>query len=120
MYEEEIYFENKLSAIRELKLKLEKECAEINKQIEELMQQRKEIAAPIEEEIAAHESEIKERAIEYGQSFKGKNGQLKYRKGYIRKSWDTKGLEKYAEEKPEIMTFLKETEVTPNVTIKVD
>ena len=116
---QEEFFEMKMSTIRGLKAKLADECADLDKQIEELMQQRKEIAEPLEEEIAYEEEQLKRTALDYSHSYKGELGEIKYRKGYERKSWDTKKLEGYAADHPEIMHFQKITQVSPNVSIKI-
>jgi hypothetical protein len=109
----------KMSAIRSLQAKLADACADIDKQIEELMQRRKEIASPIEDKIAYEEEQLKKTALGYSHSYKGELGEIKYRKGYERKSWDTKKLEGYAADHPEIMHFQKITQVSPNVSIKI-
>jgi hypothetical protein len=42
------------------------------------------------------------------------------RRGYTRKSWDSKALEGYGAAHPEIMQFCKVSETSPSVSIKVE
>ena len=113
------YLINKMNIIRGLESKIVQDCADLDEQIKELMDKRRAIAEPIEEEIEEHKQEVKSEVLKRGKTFKCDYGEAKFRKGYERKSWDTKKLEGYAADHPEIMHFQKVTQVSPNVSIKI-
>jgi hypothetical protein len=113
------YIINKMSLIRGLESKIVDGCAELDEQIADLMQKRRAIAEPIEEEIENHKTEVKTEVLKRGKTFKCDYGEAKFRKGYVRTSWDTKKMEGYAADHPEILQFKKETQVKPNVTVSI-
>lgn len=62
---------------------------------------------------------IKDATLLRETSFKSDIGQVKYRKGYGRVSWDDHALLGYAVDHEGILAFRKETEVKPTVSIEV-
>jgi len=113
------YLINKMSIIRGLESKIVQDCADLDAQIKELMKKRRAIAEPIEEEIEEHKQEVKSEVLKRGSTFKCDYGEAKFRKGYVRTSWDTKKMEGYSADHPEILQFKKETQVKPNVTVSI-
>jgi hypothetical protein len=58
------------------------------------------------ERAEALEAEIKQDVLAYGRSVKGAQFHAVYTRGRV--SWDTKGLDNYADEHPEVLDFRKE------------
>lgn len=68
-----------------------------------------------EDRAAVLETEAKQATIEFGGSVKSNNLHAVYSRGRI--AWDNKGLERYAGDHPEILTFRKEGD--PSVSLRV-
>ena len=68
-----------------------------------------------QDRAAALETEVKQATIEFGGSVKSNKLQAVYARGRI--SWDNKGLEGYAGDHPDILTFRKEGD--PSVSLRV-
>lgn len=62
---------------------------------------------------------IKRHIVETGEIVEVEGAKTRISRGYIRSAWDNKGLRGYALNRPEILQFLKETEVGPSVRIKL-
>ena len=70
----------------------------------------------IAERIAELEAQVKQAALEYGESVKGARLQVVFAKG--RTSWDTKALDDYAAAHPEIERFRKVGDPTVSIRTK--
>lgn len=66
---------------------------ELERQINELTQQRGILAEPFEKQEADLIAEWRDRVIQYGKPFKCADGKIAYRKGATRRSWDLDGLD---------------------------
>lgn len=75
--------------------------------------------APLIEQMKSLEKEIKAEVLETGQIPDVNGVKIQIRKGYVRSSWDNKSLRGYAAAHPEILEFVKETEVKASVSMKV-
>lgn len=64
--------------------------------------------------IEALEDSIKEATLTHGESVRGAGFQAVWNKGRV--SWDSKGLQAYADDHPEVLQYRKEGE--PSVTIR--
>lgn len=69
--------------------------------------------------ISELEQIIKDVTLLRATSFKSEHGKVSYRKGYVRASWDDRALLGYAVDHDAILSFRKETEVKPSVSIEV-
>lgn len=76
--------------------------------------------APLLAELKELGGRIKKHILETGELVRVEGANTSFRKGYTRSSWDNKGLRGYAVAYPEVLDFLKETEVGPAVSIRVD
>ena len=57
--------------------------------------------------------------LEPGETVDTPLAKVQMRKGYERKSWETKSLEGYAVDHPEVLQWRKVTEVKPSLIVKV-
>lgn len=89
--------ENKILEWRELKLKLQ----------------------PMLDELGRLEKEIKAEVLETGYIPEVEGVKVQLRKGYIRSSWDDKGLRGFAVVHPEILALVKESRVGDSVSLLV-
>lgn len=62
---------------------------------------------------------IKTEIMATGELIEVECAKTSFRKGYIRSSWDNKQLRGYAVAHPEVLSFVKETNVSPTVVIKL-
>ena len=74
---------------------------------------------PILEQLKALEREIKAEVLDTGQLPDVEGIKVQLRKGYTRSTWDNKLLRGYAVAHPEILEFVKETQVRGSVSLKV-
>jgi len=88
--------------------------------VQEQIEERKKVIAPMLEELATLEKGIKSQALDnmLGGSIDGVS--VRIRKGYTRTSWDNKALSGYAVAHPEIDQFRKTSEVKATAIIKVE
>jgi len=94
---------------------------ELQTVMDEISANRKKIADPYHLEQEKIEAEIKELATIMARSFKSDLGEVKFRKGYIRLSYDSKALDKICSSdeviKKAIYPFRKESPIEPSITI---
>jgi hypothetical protein len=69
----------------------------------------------VNERIAELENEIKGAVLQHGSTVRGSRIYAVFYRGRI--SWDTKGLDRYAESHPEVVEFRKQGE--PSVTLRI-
>lgn len=62
---------------------------------------------------------IKSEVLSTGELIQVDGAKTAFRKSFTRSSWDNKALRGYAAAHPEILDFVKETEVGPTVSIKL-
>jgi hypothetical protein len=86
-------------------------------QMEVLQEQLGKVSEPYEQAKAELMAELKPLAIAHGKTYKGQCGTVKFRKGYIRYTWDGKALNGFAAAHPEILEFRKESEIAPSVNV---
>ena len=67
------------------------------------------------ERVAALETEIKDDVARYGATVKGQHVQAVYTRGRV--SWDTRGLDGYAQAHPEVQAFRKEGD--PSISLRI-
>jgi len=96
------------------------EYEELNKRGSEIYAQIALKKAPFLEDIAKHESAIQTLAATVQASVKTTYGSMSFRKAHTRTSWDTKSLETYSKDHPEIQTFKKTTTIESSTTIKIN
>jgi len=75
---------------------------------------------PTLELLSRLEKKIKLHVAETGEILEVDGARTKVRRGYVRSTWDNKGLRGYAAGgHPEILKYLTETDVRPGVSIKI-
>jgi hypothetical protein len=74
---------------------------------------------PLLEQMKKLEKEIKSEILGTGKVPEVKGVVIQIRKGYLRSSWNDKSLRGYAAANPEILEFVKETQVKPSVSIRL-
>ena len=89
---------------------------ELADKLERIRDMKAEIA-PMLDEIERLEKQVKYEILETGELPQVDGVTVKIRNGYVRSSWDDKGLRGYAVLRPEIMQFLKETTTNPTVAL---
>jgi len=62
---------------------------------------------------------IKKLSLSSGEIVKVDGASTSFRKGYVRSSWDNRGLRGYAVAHPEILTFVSETRTSATVYIRL-
>ena len=92
---------------------------------EELIKNRLGVAHKILENIKPEQEyaesliqQVKDYILETQSNFSCDFAELQYRKGYVRTSYDTKALDKYAKDHEEILEFRKTTESKPTTALK--
>ena len=88
----------------------------VSEKLEKLRDMKAEIA-PMIDEIAALEKEVKSDILDTGEVPEVDGVAVKIRNGYTRQAWDGKALMGYAVSNPEIMQFCKESNVGPSVAL---
>ena len=91
----------------------------MNEELKPLILSMNAIEVKYSSSIKELEQTIKDATLLRETSFKSDIGQVKYRKGYGRVSWDDRALLGYAVDHEGILAFRKETEVKPTVSIEV-
>lgn len=89
---------------------------EIEADLIELRELKAELA-PMLDMIARREKKIKDALLELGEKPEVDGVKVSFRSGYVRSSWNNKSLRGYAAAHPEIMEFVKESEVSPSVAL---
>lgn len=90
--------------------------SEVTQKLERLRDMKAEIA-PMLNEIAQLEKEVKSDILDTGEIPEVDCVTVKIRNGYSRQSWDSKALQGYAAAHPEIMQFCSESSVAPSVAL---
>ena len=111
--------ESEMHIIKDMNDKITTNCADIDAQIQLLMNKRDIITNPLNEIISKHSEVIKLEILELAKSYKCGVGEVRYRKGYDRNSWNNDKLEGFAVRCPEIMEFRKTTHVKPSVSVNI-
>ena len=95
--------------------------ADTRRRLDELSRQLAEDEAPYRERLQDLSQQIESEVHGNGitKTFSTEWATVKYRAGYIRRSWNDKMLLGYAQAHPEIMAFAKETHVPPKISIIV-
>ncbi len=109
--------ENEAESCTTLDVKIQ----ELQTAIDEITAERKNIADPYHWQQDEIEAEIKELATIMARSFKSDLGEVKFRKGYLRISYEAKTLDKICSNdevvKKAIWAFRKESPIEPSISI---
>jgi len=110
-----------LRQYREVFDEMQAATADIRQAIEELNQQLAETEAPYQERLEelTHQIEYQAKLNGVNKAIKTEWAMVRYRAGYIRRTWNDKMLIGYAQAHPEILAFVKETHVPPKISIVI-
>jgi hypothetical protein len=119
----EAQLKDKLKALGEVKRTWEKECADIQLQMEDMEAEYHKKSAPFESQCKALEIEIKDMTIRLARSFKCSDGEVTFKKGSVRVSYESKSIDKICSTDPGIrkllLPFRKEMQVSPSIKVEV-
>lgn len=103
---------------------MDKEIADLQHQLEVKADQRNKLAAPFDAAMDVLREQIEILALEAAKSFDCEYGQVKYKKGSERRSWNLDAMDDICEAdeelKKKIWPFRKVSTTDPSVTIELD
>lgn len=119
----EAQLKDKLKALAEVKRTWEKECADVQLRMEDLEVEYHKKSAPFESQYQALEIEIKDMTTRLARSFKCSDGEVTFKKGGVRVSYESRSIDKICSTDPGIrkllLPFRKETQVSPSIKVEV-
>lgn len=109
-----------LRELAELGTEYWERAAGLHAEIGQLQAQELQVKEAYLPEFTRLKEEIVELMKEIGRTVELEEvGIATYRKGYVRYTWDSKGLESYAGKHPAVMQFRKATAVDPGIKVQV-
>jgi hypothetical protein len=120
----ELELYNLMGQLKQVSLAIENATKIQLEQVETLLRDIEIISEPYSKESVELQDKIKALTLQRGKSLKTGSGNITYRKGGIRRSWDLDGLDRYCEKFPDIKATIghlkTEKEFEPQILIKVD
>lgn len=113
-----------MTDLKILENKMHRETKEKEIQVETLLEEIKEKHKPYEEQQNILKEKIKDLVLQRAASYKCGAGNITYRKGGVRRSWDLNGLDRTCKENSMIMSGIwhlrNEEPFEPSVLIKIN
>lgn len=123
-YEIELELTKLMQELQQNSIVLETMLAPFSRLIENINKDVEHISKPFDEKTSKIEERIRELTLMRGRSLKTGSGNITYRKGGIRRSWDLDLLDEACERnedvKNKIWVYRTETPTNPQVLIKVE